>query len=52
MEPFDAFDPAHPIRGKKRFDPNFRPLRSKINIKISAPEAQRKKRLGGGTTVD
>ena len=36
LEPFDVFDPHHPIRGKKRFDPNFRPLRSKINIKINA----------------
>ena len=45
MEPFDVFDPHHPLRGKKRFDPNFRPIRSKINIKIAAPEATRKKRV-------
>jgi len=38
------FDPHHPLRGKKRFDPGFRPVRSKINIKISAPEATIKKR--------
>jgi len=44
LEPFDAFDPSHPIRGKKRFDPNFRPIRSKINIKIAAPEVTKRKR--------
>ena len=33
------------MRGRKRFDPSFRPLRSKINIKINAPEAARKKRV-------
>ena len=44
LEPFDIFDPHHPLRGKKRFDPNFRPNRSKINIKIEAAEAARKKR--------
>ena len=44
MEPFDVFDPNHPLRGKKRFDANFRPIRSKINIKIAAPEAIRRKR--------
>ena len=38
-EPFLTIDPSHPDRGKKRFDPNFRPLRSKINIKINATEA-------------
>lgn len=42
LEPFDVFDPHHPLRGKKRFDPNFRPIRSKINIKIAAAEANRK----------
>ena len=45
MEPFDIFDPSHPPRGKKRFDESFRPLRSKINIKIGAAEALRKKKL-------
>jgi hypothetical protein len=45
IEPFDVFDPHHPLRGKKRFDPNFRPIRSKINIKIEALEAVKKKRL-------
>ena len=45
MEPFDVFDPNHPLRGKKRFNPEYRPLRSKINIKISAPEVSRKKRV-------
>lgn len=45
MEPFNTLDPTHPTRGKKRFDLSFRPLRSKINIKINATEAQRKKRL-------
>ena len=45
MEPFDVFDPNHPLRGKKRFNENFRPLRSKINIKIGAAEAIRKKRI-------
>ena len=45
LEPFDIFDPHHPMRGRKRFDPSFRPLRSKINIKINAPEAARKKRV-------
>ena len=29
-EPFDVFDPT--LRGKKRFNENFRPLRSKINL--------------------
>ena len=45
LEPFDIFDPHHPMRGRKRFDPSFRPIRSKINIKINAPEAARKKRV-------
>ena len=44
LEPFDVFDPNAPLRGKKRFNENFRPLRSKINLKITAEEAQRKKR--------
>ena len=35
-EPFQTID-VH--QGKKLFDPNFRPLRSKINIKINAAEA-------------
>ena len=43
-EPFDVFDPNHPLRGKKRFNDNFRPLRSKINLKITAEEAQKRKR--------
>ena len=37
-EPFDVFDPSSPLRGKKRFNENFRPLRSKINMKINAEE--------------
>ena len=45
------FDPNHPLRGKKRFNENFRPLRSKINIKIGAAEAIRKKRINK-VTVD
>ena len=44
LQPFDVFDPSHPLRGKKRFNPNYRPIRSKINIKISGEEANRKKR--------
>mmetsp|Transcript_876 Transcript_876/g.1325 ORF Transcript_876/g.1325 Transcript_876/m.1325 type:complete len:111 (+) Transcript_876:555-887(+) len=51
MEPFDVFDPHHPLRGKKLFDEGFRPLRSKINIKISAPEAVTRKRVNK-ITVD
>jgi len=34
MEPFDVFDAHHPIRGKKRFNKNFRPLRSKIDLEM------------------
>ena len=45
-EPFDAFDPNHPLRGKKRFNENFRPLRSKINLKIAADEVQKNKKTG------
>lgn len=45
LEPFDVLDPSHPIQGKKQFNESFRPLRSKINIKIGAAEAARKKRL-------
>ena len=33
-EPFDTFDPNAPLRGKKRFNENFRPIRSKINLQI------------------
>ena len=43
-EPFDTFDPNAPLRGKKRFNENYRPLRSKINLKITAEEAQRRKK--------
>ena len=39
-EPFDVFDPNHPLRGKKRFNENFRPLRSKINLKIGGLNKQ------------
>lgn len=38
-EPFDVFDPMAPLRGVRRFNENFRPLRSKINLKITAEEA-------------
>ena len=51
LEPFDIFDPHHPLRGKKRFEANFRPLRSKINIKIEAEEVVRKKKTNK-VTVD
>lgn len=51
LEPFDLFDPHHPLRGKRRFQPNFRPLRSKINIKIEADEVVKKKR-DNKVTVD
>ena len=44
MQPFDTFDPHRPLRGKKQFDENFRPVRSKINIKINAPEVVSRKR--------
>ena len=46
MEPFDVFDPHHPLRGKKRFNSNFRPLRSKINLNIGgeAVDTSKKKR--------
>ena len=32
LGPADHFDPQSPLRGKKRFNENFRPLRSKINL--------------------
>ena len=32
LGPVDHFDPQSPLRGKKRFNENFRPLRSKINL--------------------
>jgi hypothetical protein len=35
MQPFDVFDIHHPVRGKKRFNKNFRPLRSKIDLKVN-----------------
>ena len=38
-EPFDVFDPMAPLRGTRRFNENYRPLRSKINLKITAEEA-------------
>ena len=38
MEPYDAFDPSHPLRGKKRFDRNFRPLRTRINLEINTDD--------------
>jgi len=38
-EPFDVFDPHMPRRGKKIFNENFRPLRSKINLEIHLEEA-------------
>ena len=43
-EPYDVFDPNHPLRGKKKFNDNYRPLRSKINLKISAEEAYSNKK--------
>ena len=45
IEPFDIFDPNHPLRGKKRFDRSFRPIRSKINMKIGGEEAVKRKRI-------
>ena len=50
-EPFDVFDPNAPLRGKKRFNENFRPLRSKINLKITAEEVQ-KRRKANRVTVE
>ena len=43
MEPLDHFDPQSPLRGKKRFNENFRPLRSKINLAITSEEIKRNK---------
>jgi len=40
MEPFDEWDPHHPIRGRKRFNSNYRPQKSKINLQIHAEEAR------------
>lgn len=37
-EPFNIFDPNLPFAGKKRFNDNFRPLRSKINLQIGGEE--------------
>ena len=45
IEPFDCFDPNHPIRGRKRFDRSFRPIRSKINMNIGGEEALKRKRV-------
>ena len=39
-EPFNIYDPNLPFAGKKRFNENFRPLRSKINLQINGEEAQ------------
>ena len=33
-EPFDKWDPYHPIRGKKVFNENYRPFRANINLEI------------------
>ena len=43
MEPVDVFDPTHPIRGKKRFDGNFRPLRTRIDLGVGVGENSTKK---------
>ena len=43
LGPCDHFDPQSPLRGKKRFNENFRPLRSKINLQITAEEAKKRK---------
>jgi hypothetical protein len=43
LEPFDTFDPTHPIRGKKRFDANFRPVRARINLGITEEVAKNRK---------
>ena len=43
-EPFDVFDPNAPLRGKKRFNENFRPLRSKINLQIKDAGVQARDR--------
>ena len=44
MEPFDVFDPSHPIRGKKRFDRNFRPNRTRIDLGQKAEDSKTKKK--------
>ena len=43
-EPFNIYDPNLPFAGKKRFNENFRPLRSKINLQINGEEVQARKR--------
>ena len=42
MEPVEVFDPTHPIRGKKRFDANFRPLRTRIDLGAKEEIAMKK----------
>lgn len=44
MQPFDVFDIHHPVRGKKRFNNNFRPLRSKIDLTVKIEEAAKKEK--------
>ena len=51
MQPFDVFDPHHPLRGKKRFNSNFRPLRSKINLNIGGEAVDTDKKKRGKVTV-
>lgn len=51
MEPFDVFDPHHPLRGKKRFNSNFRPLRSKINLNIGGEAVDLSKKKNNKVTV-
>ena len=43
-EPFNIYDPNLPFAGKKRFNDNFRPLRSKINLQIGGEEVQARKK--------
>ena len=43
-EPFNIYDPNLPFAGKKRFNENFRPIRSKINLQINGEEVQTRKR--------
>ena len=38
-EAFNIYDPNLPFAGKKRFNENFRPLRTKINLQIDPGNA-------------
>lgn len=50
-EPFDEFDPHMPLRGKKKFNENFRPFRHNINLEI-AGDAVNKDRKPKPVTID